>query len=219
MKKTLKEERGNTMLLTLGMVFVMALMLVVILNFANVFVVKEVASSNAEQASLVGASLVVEKLKEEIENYEDSLLGLIEEVVDETITEKIENRKNEIKYETNWLEHELELKAMNDVLEKELRDGNIVLRGYIITALNRATNEMPHLVQSNIVANKGEVGGTRIRFNSDYRLEVETYVEFSMIKMENYVSDDKQKVKQTGESPSFSFLKELPFYSWSYTFP
>ena len=213
-----KEERGNAMLLTLGTVAIMAIMLIIVANFSKVFIVKEIASSTAEQASLVAAAIVVEKVKEEIEEYEDTLKGKLEDLLDESLTEKIEKRKQAIQHETNWLKHELEIRAMNDVLTEELKAGNNELRVFLLKAMQRATNEIPSIVENNIKANNGKVNGTIISINENNRLQVETHVEYSMMKLDKYVPGDKQQVKQKSESPSLSFFRELGYNGWKYEF-
>lgn len=76
MRKLLRNERGNISLFILGLLSVMMIMFVILLNLSKVFVVKEHASSNAEQASLSATSVVYEKVEQAIEDYDNQMASI-----------------------------------------------------------------------------------------------------------------------------------------------
>ncbi|QFT87766.1 hypothetical protein FIU87_03790 [Bacillus sp. THAF10] len=215
--KKLKDEKGNIILLTLGTFAVMGLLFVLVFHFAKVFVVKESASNYSDQASLAAASVLHEKLVEEIENYDRSLPGFIDELVDaESLQDKIERRKQELRGTSDWLELELELKAINEVLKEELESNNPFLKDYMDRALNNAKAEIPDAVERTILNNDGHLDGTEIEFTNDFRIEVTTSVRFTALLFDDYIPERNRYVKQKSESPSFVFLRNMNDSQWRY---
>lgn len=215
--KTLKDEKGNIILLTLGTFAIMSLLFVLVFHFAKVFVVKESASNYSDQASLAAASVMHENLVEEIENYDRSLPGFIDEIVHaKKLQEKIEERKQELQGQSDWLELELELKAINEVLDVELQSNNPFIKGFIDRALDDAKAEIPGAVERTILQNGGHLDGTEIEFTSDYRVEVTTSVRFKALLFDDYIPERNRYVKQSSESPSFVFLRQMNDSQWRY---
>ncbi|CAG9620270.1 Tad domain-containing protein [Sutcliffiella rhizosphaerae] len=213
--KSLKDQRGNVILLTLGIFAVMSLLFLLVFHFAKVFVVKESASNYSDQASLAAASVLYEKLVEEIENYDRSLPGFIDELIDaENLQDKIEERKQQLRGTSDWLEFELNLKAVNEVLEEELKSNNPFLKDYIELALNNAKAEIPQAVERTIRNNDGHLDGTEIEFTNNYRIEVTTSVRFTALQFDQYIPERNRYVKQSSVSPTFVFLKQMNDSQW-----
>ena len=69
-------------MLTLGIMSVMIIMFLVLTNFVKVFVLKEQASSNAQQASIAATSVLYKEVDEAVEEYEDTIIGMGEDVIE-----------------------------------------------------------------------------------------------------------------------------------------
>lgn len=209
--KLLKNERGNVLIFILGLFSVMILMFLLLGSIANVYVTKEKASSNADQASLVAASIVLDNLKIAIENY-DNDPRIIELEPVETLAEKVAKRIMQLQGENL-----AELKAVNAVLKEEL--GNSILRGYVGSALSNAKSEIAAAVPTNISNNNGILAGTEvILFNNRNRIEVKTSAKFKALKFDEYFDESKRILNQKSESPSFDFVDGYGGYSETLSF-
>lgn len=76
MRKYLRNERGNIMLLSLCLMGVLVVMFLMLTSFVKAFYIKDKASSAAEQASLAATAYVYEKVDEAIVEIDKALLEL-----------------------------------------------------------------------------------------------------------------------------------------------
>lgn len=190
-------------------------MFLIVISFANVFIKKEQASNNAEQASIVASGIILDSLEEAIDDYDSWLIPLLaldpiplEAIGLDPLGEKVEHKKNSLP--SRFTESERKHKAINSVLKDEL-PGNERLKTFVYSNLNNAEGEIYSQVQSNILSNNGELSETEINF-IDNRVEVETATRFEALKYDEYFSENQRYVKQKGKGPTFEFADSL---SWS----
>ncbi|MEK5428637.1 hypothetical protein [Cytobacillus sp. FSL R7-0680] len=226
--KYLKNEKGNTMLFIIGLFSVFFLMFLLILSFANVFIEKEHASNNAEQASIVASGIITKHLALSIEEYDDYLKDQFKEAEEEAKEEAEENEDNE-DYEPpeleepellskqieellptlpNYLkESEKKHQAINKIIKRELnKPDSHVLRMFIASSLSNAESEIYSEVSTNIQRNGGQVSETEIWLNENQRIEVKTATKYEAFKYDEYFSDNQRHVRQTGQGPSFELF-------------
>jgi hypothetical protein len=213
----LKNENGNTTLFIMGLFSVFTLMFLLIISFANVFVEKEHASSNAEQASIVASGIVLDSLEDAISEYDSWLileLGKVPispELIDlRPLGEKVEEEK--IQLPGTLTDSEKKHKAINKVIKDELNNGNRFLRPLVNRELSYAEAAIRSQVSENISQNNGEISQTKISLNKENRIEVETATRYKAFKFDEYFSDSQRLVKQKGQGPSFEIAEAL---SWN----
>lgn len=212
------------MLFIISLFGVFTLMFLIIMSFANVFIEKQKASSNAEMASLTASAILLEHLDMAIEEYDEYLLAKYLEALSSAVEEagevvKIlepeylrEKVEDEIANLPSFLkDSEKKHKAINTVLKAEL-PGNAELKGFVNANLDEAKEEIIQAVQNNIQMNKGQLSETKIVFNSQNRLEVETATRYEAMKFDEYFSESSRHVRQSGQGPSFVFNESL---GWS----
>ncbi|WP_053364885.1 hypothetical protein [Bacillus sp. FJAT-27245] len=214
MIKAVQNDKGNTMLFILGSISIMALMFIIVGSFANVFVYKEKAANNAEQASIVASANIYENLQRAVDDYDRSLIGVVEDFLSESINEKISQETDRLKNShPDFSDLEARYKAVDRVLKREL-GRNPILSDYISAGLRKSSNEIPYLVQQNIEDNGGEVSNTRILlFNHNNRVEVKTAAAFKALGFDELFPDDKRNIRQSGQGPKFEFIKSLSGWS------
>ena len=77
-KNILKSEEGNAALFLLGLLSIMMVLFVFVVNLTQVLAVKERANTTAQQASLAATSVFYEEIWHSIDEYERTLIGVIE---------------------------------------------------------------------------------------------------------------------------------------------
>lgn len=225
MKKVIVNEKGNTMIFMLGSLSMLVLMFIIIGSFANVFLKKEKASNNAEQASLAASGEVLEGLKNAINLYDTYQLDFYirndryGEYLQNSILKKLGVEKAKLSG-SGLSEIEISHKAVNNVIKSELPGIEDALKGFVGSELNSATGRVQQVVINNIESNNGELSDIKIKlFNKNNRVEVTTATKYKAIKYDELFPDDKRLIKQKGEGLKFDFLDSYGHFSWEYPYP
>lgn len=210
----LKNEDGNTTLFILSLFSVFTLMFLLIISFANVFIEKEHASNNAEQASIVASGIILDRLEDAISEYDSWLiLELANVPVSPDIVglrpldEKVEDAKNRLP--GTYTDSEKKHKAINQVIKEELNSGNRFLQPFVNEQLRYIEADISGQVANNIRQNNGEVDQTKVFLNHENRIEVETATRYKAFKFDEYFSENQRLVKQKGRGPTFEFAEAL----------
>ncbi|MEJ9280009.1 hypothetical protein [Ureibacillus thermosphaericus] len=218
--KLLNNENGNMTLFIVGFFSAFFFLFLIILSFANVFVEKELASNNAEQASIVASGILLDHLEDAIEDYDNWLRPLLLldpipsyviglHLLEDDVQSAINSQPSSLSY------LEKRHKAINQVLKSEL-PGNSLLRGFVVSNLNQAKPKIKDQVKKNIEDNNGELFETKVVFNHNHRIEVETATKYKSFLFDDYFTENERYVKQTGYGPKFEFAESL--YGWSLNF-
>lgn len=213
----LKNEDGNTTLFIISLFGVFTLMFLLIISFANIFIEKEHASSNAEQASIVASGIILDSLENAISEYDSWLIlqlanvPVSPDVIDlKPLGEKVEDVKKHLP--DRFTDSEKKHKAINQVIKAELSSGNLFLRPFVNQELSYAEAAIRNEVATNISQNNGEISQTKVFLNNENRIEVETATRYKSFKFDEYFSDSQRLVKQKGQGPTFEFAEAL---SWN----
>lgn len=241
--KYLRNERGNVIIFSLGIMAILLFMFLLIGSFASVFVAKEKSSNIAQQASLVASSILKEEVEEGIDRYElfvgsqefvsEAGVGMdLCDFQDSTVIQISENIKIycsleslvDKRYVTSSSYNHLSAKekkrqVTNDVLKEQIPI-NEVLQGYIEDSASQASGRIPGAVEANILENKGIVEGTEIAVSDTNRITISTNTRYEALKYDEMFSENERKVEQQGAGPTFQFLGVLSSKgSLFYTFP
>lgn len=227
MKRFIGNEKGNTMIFMLGSMTMLVLMFVIIGSFANVFIIKEKASNNAEQASLAASGEILAGLDAAINLYDqyqyDYYVSIkMPELYDkESILKKLGQEKAKLTGSGRDLSHiEINHNAVNNVIGDELPGLHGTLQVYVTSELGSAASRVIKVVEENINSNNGVLSGTKISFfNKNKRVEVTTATKYKAVKYDHLFPEDKRLIKQTGEGLKFNFLSGFGTYKVEHTFP
>jgi hypothetical protein len=213
MIKKVRNEKGNITLLTLGLLGVTMIMFLVVLSFSKVFAIKEKASTASQQASIAATSVFYEVVDEAIEEYDTSIPGELNGVVDKTIEEKIKDKKEELMTYNPFLSsNEANIQAINDVLSDELTSNGpkkLILNDIILRHLQNSDERIKQSVADVISTNGGMVEGSTINLLDHNQVTVETYARYEALKYDELIPEDKRKLKQEAKGPEVDFIKYL----------
>ena len=182
----------------LGSLSMLVLMFIIIGSFANVFLIKEKASNNAEQASLAASGEVLNALKNAIELYDAEQLEFYtamdsyDSYLKDSIKIQLSEDIGEISSSHPELSQmEINHKAINKVIESKLPGINGALEAFVNSELASATGRVRQVVRDNIEVNKGELSETKIKlFNQNNRVEVMTATKYKDVKYDELFPDD-----------------------------
>lgn len=227
MKRFIANEKGNTMIFMLGSMTMLVLMFVIIGSFANVFIIKEKASNNAEQASLAASGEILAGLNTAIEQYDQYQFNFYMSIKKpelyeiHSILKKLGEEKVRLSSSGRDLSTiEINHNAINNVIKDGLPGINSALQGFVASELGNAVSRVHNAVEKNINDNNGVLSGTTVViFNKNKRVEVKTATKYKAIKYDSLFPEDKRLIKQKGEGLKFEFLSSFGTFKSEYTFP
>lgn len=213
MRRYFRNERGNTTIFIMGALGIMALMFTIIGSFANVFITKEKASNNAEQASMVASGEILKGLEQAIVDYDAYQLDYytrterLDLYYANSILRKLSTAKMSFSGQ-DYSQIEIDHLASNAVIKEELPISlHGMLETYVKSEYSSALGRVRTAVERNIKDNKGELTGTVVTvFNDNKRVEVRTSTLYKALKYDHLYPDDKRKVEQKGEGLKFDFF-------------
>jgi hypothetical protein len=212
-----KNEKGNISLLVMGLMGVTMIMFLVVLSFSKVFAIKEKASTASEQASYAATSVVYEVAMTAVEDYDSSLPGKIDEIIDKTLQEKIDKKKEELMMFNPFLsENEAKIEAIDAILSEELNGAGLkseILNEMLLEQLNQADQQIRDAVSGVILSNDGILEGTIVTLLDENQVKVETSARYEALKYDELIPEDKRKLKQKAKGPEIGFIKELKGWS------
>jgi hypothetical protein len=225
-----KSEKGNISLLVMGLLGVTMIMFLVVLSFSKVFAIKEKASTASEQASYAATSVIYEVVMESIEEYDNTLPGKVDEVIDKTLVEKIEEKKEELLTFNPFLsQNEAKIEAINKVISEELNNGGgtgqglglgLGVRKELLNKIlldnltSESTNQKIRSAVSDVIINNdGILEGTTVEYLDEYQVKVATSARYEALKYDELIPEDKRKLKQKAKGPEIDFIKDLNGWS------
>lgn len=209
MRQHIQNERGSMAILTVWTLTIVAIMLILVVNIAKLYVVKEQAALAAEQASIAASSVVVEEVKQVVDHYidPDAPPGA------KTLKEKVTEQRNMLIGHHGMTASEAYVEALNVVLPQEATYDSD-LRDELVDAMNSAVYRMPSVVGNIITENHGKRSDTTIYvLNSQQRIEVETTVRFEKSHYSGMHLGQDEDVPQKGMGPELRFVSSLPWSS------
>ncbi|MEH7883194.1 hypothetical protein V7654_02610 [Bacillus sp. JJ1609] len=212
--KYLRNERGNAVFFMLWLLGIVAILFLIVLNLAKVFIVKEHASLSVEQAAIAGTAAIIEKTKEAVKDFDSGPGSVAQRVLNEGKSIEVLITEKESDYLSGGAsEADAFIKASNEVLPEQL-DKHPLLK---IAFRNRLGNDSSDLyavatadIQDIIDANQANMEDTEILFDEDdWRLEVKSTATFQSISDNKYIQNFLAKIPQRGYGPSLSYLESV----------
>lgn len=212
--KYVRNERGNAVFFMIWLLGIVAILFLIVLNLAKVFIVKEHASLSVEQAAFAGTAAIIEKTKDAVNDFDSGPESVAQKVLDggKSIGELMEEK--EAAYVTNGAsQSDAFIKAANEILTPRI-DIHPLLK---IALRNRLGNDSSDLysiaaadIQDIIYANNANIEDTEILFDEDdWRLEVKSTATFQSISDNKYIQNILADIPQRGYGPSLAYLEAV----------
>ena len=213
--KYLNNERGNSAFYIIWLLGISAVIFVIVVNIAKVYVVKQHAATATQQAAFAGTVVLLEATQEGIESFDGDLTkSASQKVIDKgkSIQDQIDEKVDEFVAQDEDLQLAY-IKAYNEVLpekikihpqfkkemEDTLRDSG--LSGKLLSA-----------VQSTITANEANADDVEVLLSdTKWRVEVTADATYKTITDGTYLQSFTSDIKQKGVGPSLEYLESVPF--------
>ncbi|WP_233569879.1 hypothetical protein [Falsibacillus albus] len=190
---------------------IVALIFVIVINIAKVYVVKIQANTSAEQAAIAGTAVLLEETKQAVQEFDSNLLLSAPQKLEDggkSIADQIQEKQDD--YTGNgYSESESYILAANDILpdkinshpglkhifDQHFKSGDIGDR--VLAA-----------VQDIIDQNEGNTQNTVVEFSAeDWRLEVKSTVTFESITDHKFIQFFRDDIPQKGYGPKLKYLE------------
>ncbi|MBS4206158.1 Tad domain-containing protein [Lederbergia citrea] len=210
----MKNEDGNAVLFMLGLLSIMMILFMLVVNMTQVLAVKEQANTTSQQASLAATSVLYEEIWYSIDEYERSLIGMIESYP-ETIREKVDKRITQLRSNHSYRndsDNEIRRKAINQVISEQLRSGigKEALRNQLENDIRfKIIPKMKTAAVAAIVANNGNVNEAEMQVFKDERIYVKASNNVEGSAYNKYFSGIKKKLFQESAGPKVDFVSQL----------
>ncbi|EPD51310.1 hypothetical protein MHH33_15485 [Paenisporosarcina sp. FSL H8-0542] len=212
--KYLSNERGNSAFYIIWLLGISAVIFVIVINIAKVYVVKQQASTATQQAAFAGTIVFLEVTQKGIENFDsdltkstaqkkedgESIQDQIDHKVDELVSQDVDLQQAYIKAYNEVLPEKLRKHPQFEIEMKEtFRDSG--LRGKLLSA-----------VQSTITANEANADDFEVLLSdTKWRVEVTADATYKTITDGTYLQPFTSDIKQKGVGPSLKYLEYIPF--------
>lgn len=212
--KYLRNEKGNAVFFMLWLLGIVAILFLIVLNLAKVFIVKEHASLSVEQAAIAGTAAIIEKTKEAVADFDSGPGSVAQRVLNEGKSIEVLITEKEADYLSSGAsEADAFIKAANEVLPPQLEKHRLLQ----IAFQNRLGNDSTDLyaiatadIQDIIDSNQANMEDTEILFDEDdWRLEVKSTATFQSISDNKYIQNFLADIPQRGYGPSLSYLEAV----------
>lgn len=233
-KSFIKNEKGNSALLVMGLLSVMMILFVLVLNFAGALVVKEQAMSTSQQAALAATATLYEELPIFINKYEKELKEMLEEEKekeedkedekedeeekenpeeDKGFGELVADKSDEISGSmSGYSYNEIRNEAVDRVLSKELDRalGEGLLKNKMIEEMEHSwIKDMKESARATILANGGELEGAEMIVFDDGQVVVKSSHEAESSGYSGFFSGISENLYKTSKGPELKFVQKI----------
>ncbi|HYK72887.1 MAG TPA: Tad domain-containing protein [Pseudoneobacillus sp.] len=212
-------QKGNTMLFTLGMLSIMMVMFIFVVNLTKVLAVKEQSNTTAQQASLAVTSILYESLWEKFKDYKE--IPVLPETpglpVNKSIEEKVEEREMDLRTNSSYAhfsEKELHIEAIDQILVEELQKptGKKLKEQMELEMSYQILPEMKDVARETILDNNGNLEESQL-FIKNNRIEIKASQTVKATTFGEFFKGLEDRLFQQSAGPKISFLSELSGWS------
>lgn len=201
MKKYIRNQRGNALIISLWYMIVSILIMALVLNIGKAFAIKQQANNAAELAAIAATSDAIEGVMEGVRAFDMSAASEDQKFAEGITVEELINLEEQKL--TNYSEHLRRLKAIDRVVNPRMYTYP-ALGGFVKTSLAVKWSQAYSTASSIAGQNHGK--NTTISI-SKRRIKVETSVDFESISDGKYIEKFYKKINQTGYGPEFEMLR------------
>ncbi|WP_156289392.1 hypothetical protein [Oceanobacillus salinisoli] len=212
MRKSLDDERGNAAIYLIWLLGIVSIIFLIVINISKVYITGAQSSNATEQAAIAGTSVIVSETKTAIEKFDANPLSDLTRAHHnmKSMGDVIEDQKDSYE-DTGLSEDQAYIKALNHVLPEEIDAHplleNTIKEHFISVGLN---NRIYSTVTSIIEENHGNAADTQVILSDeDWRLEVESSVDYNSISDQKYIPEITEKIEGEGFGPTLEYLSRL----------
>lgn len=209
--KHMKNERGNAAFYLIWILGISAVIFVLVVNIAKVYLVKEQAATATQQAAFAGTVVLLEATQEGIESFDSDLTkSTAQKVLDggKTIQEQIDEKVEELEGQGEDLQLAY-IKAYNSILPEKM-DKHPQFKNEMEDTFQDPglSSRLLSAVQSTIFANEANAEGLEVILSdTKWRVEVKADATFETVTDGTYLKSFTSKIPQKGYGPSLEYVK------------
>lgn len=213
--KYLNNERGNSAFYIIWLLGISAVIFVIVVNIAKVYVVKQHAATATQQAAFAGTVVLLEATQEGIESFDSDLTkSASQKEIDKgkSIQDQIDEKVDEFVAQDEDLQLAY-IKAYNEVLPEKIKKHPQFKKEMEDTFRDSGlSGKLLSAVQSTITANEANADDVEVLLSdSKWRLEVTADATYKTITDGTYLKSFTSDIKQKGVGPSLDYLESVPF--------
>ncbi|MFC4388030.1 hypothetical protein ACFOZ1_09445 [Gracilibacillus marinus] len=204
------DERGNAAIYLIWLISIVALLFLLVINISNIFVTGVQSSNSAEQAAIAGTSVIITETKKAIEAYDDDPLSIPGRVHHDmkTIEELVDEKQSDYR-SSGMTDDQAYVKALDTVLLNEINTHPLLKDKIREHFIQEGLNDKIYATVTGVVQdNHGNQADTQIILsNQEWRLEVETTINYTSIADETYIPEIEDKIAGKGIGPTLDYLR------------
>jgi hypothetical protein len=213
--KYLSNDRGNSAFYLIWIIGISAVIFVIVVNIAKVYVVKQHAATATQQAAFAGTVVLLEATQEGIQNFDSDLTkSAAQKVIDEgkSIEDQIDEKVDEFVEQDEDLQLAY-IKAYNLVLPEKIEKHPQFKKEMEDTFRDSGlSGKLLSTVQSTIAANEANAESVEVLLSdTKWRVEVTADATYKTITDGTYLKSFTSDIKQKGIGPSLQYLESIPF--------
>jgi hypothetical protein len=213
--KYLSNDRGNSAFYLIWIIGISAVIFVIVVNIAKVYVVKQHAATATQQAAFAGTVVLLEATQEGIESFDSDLTkSAAQKVIDKgkSIEDQIDEKVDEFVEQDEDLQLAY-IKAYNLVLPEKIKKHPQFKKEMEDTFRDSGlSGKLLSTVQSTIAANEANAESVEVLLSdTKWRVEVTADATYKTITDGTYLKSFTSDIKQKGIGPSLQYLESIPF--------
>lgn len=201
MKKYIRNQRGNALIISLWYMIISILIMALVLNIGKVFAVKQQANNAAEQAAIAATGDTIEGVMDGVRTFDMSPASKQQKLAEGITVEELINMEEHNL--SNYSDNLRRMKAIERVVKPRMYIYP-ALGGFVRMGLAAKWPQAYSTASSIAGQNYGK--NTTISI-SNQRIKVETSVDFESISDGKYIERFYKKINQTGYGPEFEMLQ------------
>lgn len=201
MKKYIRNQRGNALIISLWYMIISILIMVLVLNIGKVFAIKQQANNAAEQAAIAATGDTIEGVMDGVRAFDMSPASKQQKLAEGITVEELINMEEHNL--SNYSDNLRRMKAIERVVKPRM---------YIYPALGGSVKMGLAAKWPQAYGTATSIAGQNFGKNttisiSKKRIKVETSVDFESISDGKYIERFYKKINQTGYGPEFEMLQ------------
>ena len=210
----IKNERGNSVFYILWLFGISAVIFVLVVNIAKVYVVKQQADTATQQAAFAGTVVLLEATAKGIENFDDDPVISVDQKLSDlkTIEEQVKEKANELIDEGEDVQLAY-IQAYNIVLPEKMEKYPLFKKEMEDTFKDvELSGELLSAVQTIITENDANPESVEVVLSeTKWRVEVKADATYSTLTDGTYLKSFTSDIQQKGAGPPLKYLKNISF--------
>lgn len=210
----IKNERGNSVFYILWLFGLSAVIFVIVVNIAKVYVVKQQADTATQQAAFAGTVVMLKATATGIEKFdEDPVKSLDQKLSDlKTIEEQVKEKADGLIDEGEDVQLAY-IQAYNIVLPEKMEKYPLFKKEMEDTFKSaELSGELLSAVQTIITENDANAENVEVVLSeTKWRIEVKADATFSTITDGTYLKSFTSDIQQKGAGPPLKYLENISF--------